>query len=95
MFLNCKYLYASMNYNIMATIEEKMERIKEIAKIEKCEITTMKVNILEIGMYVELIGNEENTLISGYGIKEMEKIAQFEWISITNKKISVTFFIKY
>ena len=84
-----------MNYNIMATIEEKMERIKEIAKIEKCEITTMKVNILEIGMYVELIGNEENTLISGYGIKEMEKIAQFKWISITNKKISATFFIKY
>ena len=30
MFLNCKYLYASMNYNIMATIEEKMERIKEM-----------------------------------------------------------------
>ena len=93
MFLNCKYLYASMNYNIMATIEEKMERIKEIAEIiEKCEIKTMKV---EIGMYVVLIGNEENILISGYGVKEMEKIAQFEWISITNKKISVTFFIKY
>ena len=55
----------------------------------------MKVNILEIGMYVELIGNEENTLISGYGIKEMEKIAQFKWISITNNKISATFFIKY
>ena len=84
-----------MNYSIMATIEEKMERIKEIAEIEKCEITTMKVNILEIGMYVELIGNEENTLISGYGIKEMEKIAQFKWISITNNKISATFFIKY
>ena len=81
-----------MNYSIMATIEEKMERIKEIAKIEKCEIKTMNV---EIGMYVDLIGNEENILISGYGIKEMEKIAQFEWISITNKKISATFFIKY
>ena len=81
-----------MNYSIMATIEEKMERIKEIAKIEKCEIKTMK---LENGMYVDLIGNEENILISGYGVKEMEKIAQFEWISITNKKISATFFIKY
>ena len=82
-----------MNYSIMATIEEKMERIKEIAEIiEKCEIKTMKV---EIGMYVVLIGNEENSLISGNGVKEMEKIAQFEWISITNKKISVTFFIKY
>ena len=76
----------------MATIEEKMERIKEIAEIEKCEIKTMK---LENGMYVDLIGNEENILISGYGVKEMEKIAQFEWISITNKKISATFFIKY
>ena len=76
----------------MATIEEKMERIKEIAKIEKCEIKTMKV---EIGMYVVLIGNEENILISGYGVKEMEKIAQFQWISIINKKISVAFFIKY
>ena len=81
-----------MNYSIVATIEEKMERIKEIAEIEKCEIKTMKV---EIGMYVDLIGNEENILISGYGVKEMEKIAQFEWISIINKKISVTFFIKY
>ena len=76
----------------MATIEEKMERIKEIAEIEKCEIKTMK---LEIGMYVDLIGNEENIFISAYGVKEMEKIAQFEWISIINKKISVTFFIKY
>ena len=76
----------------MATIEEKMESIKESAEIEKCEIKTMKV---EIGMYVVLIGNEENILISGYGVKEMEKIAQFEWISIINKKISATFFIKY
>ena len=75
----------------MATIEEKMERIKEIAEIEKCEIETMKV---ESGMYVDLIGNEENILISGYGVKEMEKIAQFKWISITNNKISATFFIK-
>ena len=76
----------------MATIEEKMERIKEIAKIEKCEIKTMKD---EIGMYVDLIGNEENILISLDGFKEMEKIAQFQWISITNNKISTTFFIKY
>ena len=76
----------------MATIEEKMERIKEIAEIAKCEIVTMKVGI---GMYVKLIGNEENILISRYEFKEMEKIAQFKWISITNKKISATFFIKY
>ena len=76
----------------MATIEEKMERIKEIAEIEKCEIETMKV---ESGMYVDLIGNEENILISRYGFKEMEKIAEFKWIFITNKKISATFFIKY
>ena len=81
-----------MNYSIMATIEEKMERIKEIAEIEECEIVTMKV---EIGMYVKLIGNEENSLISGNEVKEMEKIAQFKWISIINKKISATFFIKY
>ena len=81
-----------MNYSIMATIEEKMERIKEIAEIENCEIVTMKVGI---GMYVKLIGNEENSLISRYEFKEMEKIAQFKWISITNKKISATFFIKY
>ena len=81
-----------MNYSIMATIEEKMERIKEIAKIENCEIKTMKD---EIGMYVDLIGNEENILISRHGFKEMEKIAQFQWISITNNKISATFFIKY
>ena len=81
-----------MNYSIMATIEEKMERIKEIAEIEECEIVTMKD---EIGMFVKLIGNEENILISGYGVKKMEKIAQFKWISITNKKISATFFIKY
>ena len=74
------------------TIEEKMERIKEIAKIENCEIKTMKD---EIGMYVDLIGNEENILISRYGFKEMEKIAQFQWISIINNKISTTFFIKY
>ena len=74
------------------TIEEKMERIKEIAKIENCEIKTMKDGI---GMYVDLIGNEENILISRYGFKEMEKIAQFQWISITNNKISTTFFIKY
>ena len=81
-----------MNYSIMATIEEKMERIKEIAEIENYEIVTMKVGI---GMYVKLIGNEENSLISGYVVKKMEKIAQFKWISITNKKISATFFIKY
>lgn len=83
-----------MNYSIVATIEEKMERIKEIAEIEKCEIKTMKVEI-DYGMYVVLIGNEENILISGYGVKEMEKIAQFEWISIINNKISAAFFIKY
>ena len=75
----------------MATIEEKMERIKEIAEIENCEIVTMKDGI---GMYVKLIGNEENSLISGYEVKKMEKIAQFKWISITNNKISATFFIK-
>ena len=46
---------------------------------------------VEIGMYVELIGNEENSLISGNEVKEMEKIAQFKWISITNKKISDVF----
>ena len=63
---------------------------------------TLTVSILlfllwkvEIGMFVKLIGNEENSLISGYGVKKMEKIAQFKWISITNKKISATFFIKY
>ena len=61
-------------------------------EIEECEIVTMKV---EIGMFVKLIGNEENSLISGYVVKKMEKIAQFKWISITNKKISATFFIKY
>ena len=61
---------------------------------------TLTVSILlfllwkvEIGMFVKLIGNEENSLISGYGVKKMEKIAQFKWISITNKKISATFFI--
>ena len=82
-----KYSYMEIRLKI-----NHKARIKEIAEIEECEIVTMKV---EIGMFVKLIGNEENSLISGYRIKEMEKIAQFKWISITNNKISATFFIKY